>query len=142
MELTPLEYEVVGNTVLMLREEDRTEFLGHYVDGLSLLLGQPEFAHRDQMRPVVEGVEDGSLAQAVLEEAPDNRVVRVVIGGENRGDVLTPMSVVIGQYGIPGEAAGAIGAIGPVRMEYARTIASVDLMSDMMSEMVEAVHTR
>ena len=41
---------------------------------------------------------------------------------------------------IPGEAAGAIGAVGPVRMEYSRAIASVELMADMMSQMVGVVH--
>ena len=142
MSLTPLEEEVVGTTAVLLKEEDRDLYRDHYLDGLRNLLGQPEFAEYEMVRSVVGGVEDGSLAQAVLDEAPEGDVPRVIIGHEHRGDMLRPLSVVIGQYGIPGEAVGAIGAIGPTRMEYSRTIAGVRLMSDLMDDLVETVHTR
>ena len=94
------------------------------------------------MQSFIQGAEDGSLAQAILDEAPDAEVVRVVIGRENQGDMLRPLSVVIGQYGIPGEAEGVIGAIGPVRMEYTRAIASVELMTYFMGDLVAGVHGR
>ena len=140
LDLSRLEEEVLATTVGMLKEEDRRHHLGHSVDGLRNLLDQPEFHDKDSVRPVLEALEDGSLAAAVLDEAPDHGAVNVVIDGENRGDMMVPLSVVIGQYGIPGEAAGTIGAVGPVRMEYSRAIASVQLMVDMMSQMVEVVH--
>ena len=141
MELTPLEEELVEATVLMLREEDRASYRNHYVDGLRNLLSQPEYAENDKVRDLVEGVEDGSLVQAVLEETPDGGVVRVIIGQEHRGDMLWPLSVVICQYGIPDEATGAVGAIGPTRMEYSKTIAGVQLISSVMSDLVEGVRT-
>ncbi len=142
MSLTPLEEEVVGATMLILREEDRTSHPDPYVDGLRNLLSQPEFSENDKVRAIVEGVEEGSLVQAVLEETPDGRVVRVIIGQENRGDLLWPLSVVICQYGIPGEATGAVGAVGPKRMEYSKTISDVRLMSSVMSELLESVYSR
>ena len=140
MALSPFEEELISAAVLMLQDEDRAEYLGHYVDGLRNLLAQPEFAENERVRAVVEGVEDGSLAQAILQEVPDTGVVRVIIGQENRGDMLWPLSVVIGRYGISGVASGAVGAIGPVRMEYTKTIDGVELMSGVMSELVEGVH--
>jgi heat-inducible transcriptional repressor len=140
MLLSSFEKDLVGSTVLMLKNEDRLESLDHYFDGLRKLLDQPEFADKDQVRSVVQGVEDGSLAQAVFEEIPDYKGVRVVIGQENKGGLLWPLSVVLGQYGVPGHAYGTIGAIGPVRMQYAKTIASVELVADVMSELVETVH--
>ncbi|MCI0441193.1 MAG: heat-inducible transcriptional repressor HrcA [Chloroflexi bacterium] len=139
MELTPLEVALVDTAVLMLREEDKAIYRDHYVDGLRNLLAQPEFANNDRVRALVEGIESGSLIQAVLEETPQGSIVRVVIGQENRGDMLWPMSVVICQYGIPGAAVGAVGAVGPTRMEYSKTIAGVRFMSSVMSDMVEAV---
>ena len=140
MDLSPLEEEVVAAAVLVLREEEDAASRDHYVDGLRNLLTQPEFAENDKVRALVEGVEDGSLVQAVLGETPDGSVVRVIIGHENRGDMLWPFSVVICQYGIPDEAVGAVGAVGPTRMEYTKTIAGVDFVSSVMSEMVEAAH--
>ena len=141
MALSPLEEELVAAAVVMLREEDRSEYLGHYVDGLRNLLAQPEFADKEQVRAVVEAVEDGSLPQAILDEVPETGVVRVVIGRENRGDMLRPLSVVIGRYGISGKASGAVGAVGPVRMEYTKTIAGVELMASVMSDLTESVHS-
>ena len=142
MALDPLEEELVSSTVVMLEDEDRAEHRDHYLDGLRNLLDQPEFADKERVSGVVKAIEDGSLAQAILDETPDEGLIRVVIGQENRGDMLWPLSVVIGQYGIPGEAAGAVGAVGPMRMEYTKTIASVELMADVMSQMVEGVRNR
>ena len=141
MVLNELEEELVDATVLILREEDRSGYRDHYVDGLRHLLSQPEFEENEKMRALVDAVEGGSLAQAVLEETPDGSVVRVIIGQENRGDMLWPLSVVICQYGKPDQVAGAVGAVGPTRMEYSKTIGYVRLISSVMSELVESVHT-
>lgn len=141
VDLSPLEEELVGATIRMLGEEDRTDYSDHYVDGLGNLLAQPEFSERDKARAVVEGVEDGSLIQAILNETPEGGVLRVVIGQEHQGDILWPLSIVVTQYGIPGQAVGALGAIGPTRMQYFRAIAGVNLMSSIMSELVAYDHT-
>ena len=141
MVLSPLEERMLETTVLMLEEEDRAEVGDHYLEGLSNLLAQPEFSENERMRAVVEGVEDGTLALAILEQAPNARVVKVVIGQENRGDLLRPLSVVLGQYGIPGQAAGTVGVVGPVRMEYSRAIAGVEVMGMVMSDMIESAHS-
>ena len=85
----------------MQKDEDRPSYPDHYLDGLRNLLAQPEYADKERVQEVVERVEDGSLAQAVLDETPDSPVVRVVIGQENQGDMLRPLSVVISRYGIP-----------------------------------------
>ena len=139
-QLTPLEEKLVDAATLILREEDVASYRGHYIDGLRNLLRQPEFEENERVRDLVQAVEDGTLIRAVLEEAPAGDIVKVVIGQENRGDVLWPLSVVLCRYGIPDEAVGAIGAVGPTRMEYSRTITGVRFMSTLMSELVEGVH--
>ncbi len=107
------------------------------MDGLRNLLSQPEFSETDRARSLVEQVEDGSLPQAVLEETPAESFVNVVIGGENRGDMLSPLTVVISRYGLPGRAIGAVGAVGPTRMQYSKTIGTVKFVSSVLSELVE-----
>ena len=142
MLLSPLEEDLMDAAVSMLREEDSSDHLGHYLDGLRNLLSQPEFSDKDQVRAVVESVEDGSLPQAILDEVPDIGVVRVVIGRENRGYMLWPLSIVIGRYGVFGEVSGVVGAVGPVRMQYSRAIAGVQLMVGVMSGLAERVYSR
>ena len=139
---TPLENEILMATLLVLQEESRAIHRDHYVDGLRNLLRQPEFTENNKIHALVERVEDGSLVQAVLEELPNGGMVRVIIGQENRGDVLWPLSVVICQYGRLHQAVGALGAVGPTRMEYSKAIAGVQFMSSVMSDMMENVHAR
>ena len=139
LQLTPLEQKLVEATILTLRDEDRAAYREHNVHGLRNLLSQPEFGENEKLRPLIDGLEDGTLIQAILEETPDADVVRVIIGQENRGDMLWPLSVVICRYGIPEEAVGVLGAIGPTRMDYANTIRGVKFTSSVMSELVESV---
>ena len=134
---TPLEDDVIDATLLILREEDQAIYKDYYVDGLRNLLSQPEFAQNDRMRSLIEGLEDGSLVKQILGERPDGGMVKVVIGHENSGDALWPLSIVLCGYGVPDQAVGAVGAIGPTRMEYPRAIAGVRLMSAILSEMVD-----
>ena len=141
MQLSPVEKDLVEATVLILKDEDLASQSERYVDGLRNLLNQPEFNDQDMMRTIVQGVEDGSLIEAVLAEAPEGAVVEVVIGHEHVGDMLRPLSVVICQYGIPGEMSGAVGAVGPTRMEYTRTISGVKFISGVMSGLVKGAYS-
>ena len=138
--LTTPERQAVDATMLMLQEEDSSGHDDHYVNGLRNLLDQPEFVDYDKVRPIIHGIEDGSLVEAALEEAPVGQFVRVVIGREHQGDVLRPLSVVICRYGVPGHALGTLGLIGPTRMEYDRAISGVRFISTIMNNMVESVY--
>ena len=140
MHLTPLEEEMVEATVTVLQEEERAAYHDHYVDGIRNLLSQPEFAENERARAIVEGVEDGSLAQTILSETPEGGVLRVIIGHENPEDSMSPLSVVVCQYGLPHRAVGAVGVVGPTRMEYSRTMAGVKFVSSQMSELLESVY--
>ena len=75
-----------------------------------------------------------------LNEVESDDVVRVIIGEENTGDLLWPLSIVVSRYGVPGEAMGTVGVVGPTRMEYSRTISGVRLMSSAMSDLVENIY--
>ena len=141
MSLTSPERQAVDATIVMLREEDDSAHEDHYVRGLRNLLDQPEFVDYEKVRPIVHGVEDGTLIEAALEEAPVGEVVRVVIGQENRGSALRPLSVVICRYGVPGHVLGTIGVIGPTRMEYNRAISGIGFISSIMNGMVRSVYT-
>ena len=141
MSLTSPERQAVDATIVMLQEEDDSAHEDHYVRGLRNLLDQPEFVDYEKVRPIVHGIEDGTLIEAALEEAPVGEVVRVVIGQENRGSALRPLSVVICRYGVPGHALGTIGVIGPTRMEYNCAISGIGFISSIMNGMVRSVYT-
>ena len=138
--LSGAERRAVDATMLILREEDEAGREDYHVSGLRNLLDQPEFVDYEMALAIVQGVEDGSLVEAALDEAPVGRVVRVVIGREHAGDALRSMSVVICRYGVPGRALGTVGVVGPTRMEYDRAISGVRFISTVMNGMAASVY--
>ena len=140
LELTPLEEKAKTNTVSILRDVETEDALEHYVDGLRLLLSQPEFAETRRAKEVVEIMEERVLVRSMLSEVPVQGSTGVFIGEENQEEALRPFSVVLSRYGIPEEASGTIGVIGPTRMEYASAIGGVRFVSSFMSELVMGIH--
>ena len=142
LELTPLENMVKTQTLSALKKMDLEASVGFYVDGLRLLLGQPEFDHTGRAREVVEMVEERVLINSILAEAPGQGSVGVFIGEENSQEVLKSFTVVLGRYGVPQEASGTIGVVGPTRIGYETTIGGVRFLSSLMSGLMMGVNGR
>jgi heat-inducible transcriptional repressor len=142
LELDPLEEMVMDGTVSILKDVDTERALDHCVDGLRLLLGHPEFAETRTAQVIAEILEERVLLRSILSKAPGEGNMEVFIGAENQEEALRPFGVVLAQYGIPEEASGTMGVIGPTRMEYANTIGGVRFLSSFMSELVMGVHGR
>ncbi|MBF8266781.1 MAG: Heat-inducible transcription repressor HrcA [Dehalococcoidia bacterium] len=140
LELSPFENQVTEMILEIMGHEDQALYADYHIQGLRHLLGQPEFSVGGRAREIVEVLEDRELPKAVLAEAPEWGHLKVIIGEENRVTFLHPFSMVVCQYGLPGGGLGSISAIGPTRMEYARTIAGVRFISSLMTEMVAQVH--
>jgi heat-inducible transcriptional repressor len=140
LELTPLEELVRQETASTLQNIDREVSLEHCVDGLRLLLSQPEFAESSMAKQVVEIFEERVLLRSVLAEAPQEGTIGVFIGDENQEQALKPFSVVLSQYGIPQEVSGTIGVIGPTRLGYQNTIGGVRFLSSFMTELMMGVY--
>lgn len=131
----------VTNTVTeLMKQEEQLTNADQYVQGLSQLLGQPEFAGGEGSREILEAIEARELQKTILAEAGERGHVRVVIGGENRARFLQPLSIVVCQYGFPGGGIGYISAIGPTRMEYPRVMGGVRFISSLMTEFVSQVN--
>ena len=140
LELSPLEEMVKDDAISILKDIDTEAALEHYVDGLRLLLRQPEFAETRRAKEVVEILEERVLLRSVLSEVPDQGSMGVFIGEENQEEALRPFGVILSRYGIPDEASGTIGVIGPTRMEYPSIIGGVRFLSSFMSDLIMGVH--
>lgn len=140
LKLSPLEEEVVRAILQIMQAEEEEEYEEPYVDGLRHMLKQPEFASSDRMSAIMEVFEQRSLLKLFLPRVLTGEGVRVVIGRENKEDVMRDCSVVITRYGIPGEVSGALGVMGPTRMPYERAIPTVRFLSKVMSELVSELY--
>jgi heat-inducible transcriptional repressor len=81
----------------------------------------------------MELVERRNLLRLIAPPELTSSGVQVVIGKENKAEVIQDYSVVISHYGLPREAAGTIGVVGPTRMPYARVISTVTYLSSVLS---------
>ncbi len=140
IELTPLEQQIVDYLTEMMQAEDEQEYDEPYLDGLHFMLNQPEFAHTERMQPLMELVEQRSLLKAIIPAQMKRHTVQVIIGKENKAKAIQNYSVVISQYGLPEEAEGTIGVVGPTRMPYSHTIPTVGYLSSVLTELMTGLY--
>ena len=128
--------------VKVMAAEDQQEYEEHRLDGLHFMLNQPEFAHNQRMLSLMELAEHRNLLRSIVPPRLTSGRVEVIIGTENRTEAIRDSSVVISRYGLPEEAVGTIGVIGPTRMPYGRTIAAVGYLSLVLSGLVAKLFGR
>jgi heat-inducible transcriptional repressor len=139
LELTSLEKKVCGAVMDIMEHEEELEYDSSYLEGLRLMLGQPEFTQHDRMLNVLELMEAKGWLRHVIDWQITGEGVKVIIGGENHEASLHDLSLVFSKYGVPDQLGGTIGIIGPKRMDYGRAISAVNCMSDVLSEMMARV---
>jgi len=138
-QLSNLEADVLD---LIIQDLDQTQRLvaGEiYLDGLTNVLAEPEFAGSEEARRALRLLEERSmledlLARTILTSSVGG--VQVLIGGEGTWDDLRQCSVVLARYGAPGLATGTLGVLGPMRMSYGRTISTVRFVAGLLSDLV------
>jgi heat-inducible transcriptional repressor len=142
LELSAIEQQLKDCLLKMMQTEDEQEFDEPRLDGLHFILNQPEFANNHRLLTLMELIEHRNLLQAIVPPELPQQGVQVVIGKENRTEVIQDYSVVIGRYGLSEEAVGTIGIVGPTRMPYARAISTIGYLSSLLSELVAELYGR
>ena len=111
-----------------------------YVDGAARLLSDQHFSDLPHADDLMRTLERRVNVLRALRTALDERSVFVWIGGENPAPELRSVSVVGANYGLGYRNLGAVGIIGPVRMDYATAIASVRGAAGELSRFFETVY--
>jgi len=137
-----IEQQVTNHLIRVMQTEDEPVQEPPRLEGWYFMLNQPEFNEARKVLNLMELVEQRSLLKHILPKKLPFRKVQVVIGTENREEAFHDYSVVMSRYGIPHEAEGAVGVIGPKRMPYAQTIAVVRYLSSVLSELLVRLYGR
>ena len=138
--LSTAEQQVSDCLIKIMQAEDEQEYEEPYLDGLHFMINQPEFALSHRVLALMELIEQRNLLKAIIPPELASHGVQIIIGKENKAEVIHDYSVVIRQYGLPDEAVGTIGIVGPTRMPYARAISTVGYLSSVLSEMVAELY--
>lgn len=102
------------------------------------LLDQPEFHDPRRVRDLFEAVETKTRLVEIVEDMLAGDGVQVALGGEVSDPALHRCALVATHYGDAVAPLGAVGVIGPSRMDYARVIPLVDYCSQIITEKLSA----
>ncbi|MGN1345478.1 MAG: heat-inducible transcriptional repressor HrcA [Eubacteriales bacterium] len=141
MERVMGEYEYLVSPVVKAVCETISVFDGGELrfEGLNRLLSYPEVYDMDRLRDMLALFEKKDDLLEVLSEetthTPDDRV-QVYIGRENIVKVMDNSTLIFKPVRSHGKTVGAIGIVGPTRMNYRRVIATIDRLSRGVSELL------
>jgi len=88
------------------------------------------------IRPVLEALEEQVVLLRLLDSSVSSTQIVVSIGNENEHAGLISTSVVASGYRARGAALGAVGVLGPRRMDYATTMARVAAVARYVGELL------
>jgi heat-inducible transcriptional repressor len=127
----------LGMTFTDLVSEDGGDL---YVEGTSRLLSDahlPDLPRADELMTALERRAD---VLQMLRSSLDRRSVFFWIGAENPQPGLRSVSVIGANYGLAHRNLGAVGVVGPLRMDYATAISSVRHAARELSRYFETVY--
>ena len=124
--------------IRLLQQAQEQAFAAVSLEGLAQLLGQPEFAQSQKLRPILEVLEQQPMLARFLAESLATPGVQVIIGAENRLEQMREASLVLTRYGSAEDAWGVLGVLGPTRLPYWRALPMVRFMA----ELIDVVNPR
>jgi heat-inducible transcriptional repressor len=111
-----------------------------YLGGTAELLEGAREDELDLYRDVLVTLERRAALLGLLGEALDPLRTWVRVGGELDHPALQDAALVGATYGLTNRALGAVGLLGPVRMDYDKAIRSVRAAAQELSRFVEEVY--
>ena len=113
---------------------------GLYVEGAARLLSAEHAPDLPRADSLMRALERRANLLEILRSTLDEPSVFIWIGGENPSPELRSVSVVGANYGLGYRNLGAVGVVGPLRMDYATAIASVREAAGELSRFFESVY--
>ena len=104
-----------------------------YLEGRDKVFDFPEFNDLDTARKVLNILDTKELVSSILDSASENNIA-VYIGNENEYDELKNLSVIVFKNTLREKDLGAIGIIGPTRMDYSKVISVMKYINSILNE--------
>ncbi len=99
------------------------------VEGVNRLLQYPEYSDHEELRSVIDLLEQKGRLLDVIAASRDSREVNVYIGNENNVQIMSNSTLIFKTVRSGDRVIGAIGIIGPRRMDYAKVISTIDQLA-------------
>ncbi|MHB8882642.1 MAG: heat-inducible transcriptional repressor HrcA [Thermodesulfovibrionales bacterium] len=107
-----------------------------YISGMSEMLTLPDFCDISRIKELMATIEDKHIMVKLLDKLADTEGTQIFIGSENPLDEMKKFSLVAATYKEGNRPIGAVGIIGPTRMNYANAISIVDVTAKFITAML------
>lgn len=105
-----------------------------YIEGQVNLLECPEFSEVEKMKTLLHALEEKNLLVNLLTKARDAEGVQIFIGSEAQLPDMQTLSIITSPYRYGKNVVGALGIIGPTRMNYLKLIPIVEYSAQLVTE--------
>ena len=118
--------------------------LGHdetgplFVEGTAKILEQPEFEDVGKFKQLLLAFEEKAQLIRILGSClySSNAGVKIVIGRENPANEMRHCALVVAPLIYRSRVVGALGVVGPTRMEYDRAVTTVDYVAHLCNRLL------
>jgi len=107
------------------------------VDGTPNIFSQPEFTDADHMRELMRVLEERTILLELLDKTANELKTVITIGEESDKAALADLGVITAPYGTGSHPLGAIGLIGPLRMDYAKLVPVVNFTASTLTRLLD-----
>ena len=120
-----------ADTVFNFKETDHL-----HASGTGNIAIQPEFSDKDKISSILKLLDQKEILVQVLNDQGQKGGVSIIIGEENRQELMQTCSFITASYNL-GDVTGTLGVLGPTRMEYAKVVALVQYMSQVLAQVIK-----
>jgi heat-inducible transcriptional repressor len=107
------------------------------IEGQTKLMEAPEFNDVARLRQIFAAFEEKSTILGLLEKSLLAQGVRIFIGSDSQEEYMEGLSAITSSYGTSNTPVGALGVIGPTRMNYSKVIPIVDYTAKLISRLLD-----
>jgi heat-inducible transcriptional repressor len=126
----------LGHSLVRAAAENGPRVAEVVIEGRTRLLDRPEFGSVERMRELLRALDDRERLVGLLDRALGSDRVEVFLGAEAGSAAPFPVSVVAARFEEHGEPGGAVGVIGPTRMDYPLVVPLVAAAAEAMTQAI------
>ena len=108
------------------------------IDGVNHLLEYPEYSDVTQLKEMLDLFEHKESLLQLVSSSPESRDLQVHIGSENAIGAMSNSTFIYRTVRKGDKVLGAVGVIGPCRMDYSRVIAILNHLSDGITDAIDS----
>jgi len=107
-----------------------------FLGNRSYILKQPEFKEIEKLNYLFDFIEEEENLVKIIKRSILKKQIDIIIGSELGQEIMQNCSVITRQYLIKGKPRGAIGVLGPTRMDYSKSISVLEFIANRLSEIL------